>query len=153
MKYKYDCNQFKRNRLNQLKKPEQVIVKAMKEIPYEKVGFTELLNDITNAKIYFLVYNAKPYIDIDFLVRKLELTKEQIFNLIDEDNILADSYTYREGRHYYLGIDDALLLVKESNLTNKQKHRDGLQYVFDTALEKYAKSVEFKIACKKLKLK
>ena len=72
---------------------------------------------------------------------------------MDEDNILADSYTYREGRHYYLGIEDALLLVKESKVKDKQKHRDGLQYVFDTALEKYHKSVEYKVECKKLKIK
>ena len=68
------------------------------------------------------------------------------------DNILVDSYTYRQGIHYYLSIEDALLLVKESTVTNKQKHIDGLQYVFNKALEKYAKSIEFKIACKKFKL-
>ena len=139
--------------LNQIKKTEQVIFKAMNEIPADKIAITELTNDITNAKIYFLIHEGKANIDIDFLVRKLEVTKEQIFSLVDEDNILADSYTYREGRHYYLGIDDALLLVKESKVTNKQKHVNGMQYVFDSALEKYHKAVEYNIACKKLKIK
>ena len=139
--------------LNQIKKTEQVIFKAMNEIPKDKIAITELTNDITSAKIYFLIHEAKPFIDVSFLVRKLELTKEQIFNLVNEDNILADSYTYREGRNYYLGIDDALLLVKESKVKDKDKHRDGLQYVFDTALEKYRKSIEYNVACKKLKIK
>ena len=141
--------------LNQIKKTEQVIFKAMQEIPYEKVGFTYLVNEINDNKIYFLIHEGKPYIDISFLARKLEFTKEKIFSLVNEDNILADSYTYREGRNYYLAIEDALLLVKESKATDtdKEKHVNGLTYVFDTALEKYAKSVEYNIACKKLKLK
>ena len=139
--------------LNQIKKTEQVIFKAMQEIPYEKVGFTELTNDITNAKIYFLIHEGKANIDITFLVRKLELSKEQIFNLVDEDNILADSYTYREGRNYYLQMEDALLLVKESKVKDKDKHVNGLEYVFNSALEKHRKSVEYNIACKKLKIK
>lgn len=135
--------------LNSLKKNEQVIFKAMQEIPKDNVGFTELTNSITNAKVYFLIYNAKPYIDIDFLARKLELTKEQIFSLIDENAFLVDSYTYRSGIHYYLSINDAFLLVKESPVKNKDKHLNGLQYVFNTALEKHRKSIEFKITCKK----
>ena len=139
--------------LNQIKKTEQVIFKAMQEIPADKIAITELTNDITNAKIYFLIHEGKANIDITFLVRKLELSKEQIFNLVNEDNILADSYTYREGRNYYLQMEDALLLVKESKVKDKDKHVNGLQYVFDTALEKHRKSVEFNVACKKLKIK
>ena len=140
--------------LNQIKKTEQVIFKAMSEIEADKVGFTYLVNEINDNKIYFLIHEERPYINIDFLVRKLELTKEQIFSLVPEDNILADSYTYREGRNYYLQMDDVLLLVKESKVKDdKEKHVNGLTYVFDTALEKYWKSVEYNIACKKLKLK
>ena len=139
--------------LNQIKKTEQVIFKAMSEIEADKVGFTYLVNEINDNKIYFLIHEGKPYIDISFLLRKLEFTKEKIFSLVDEDNILADSYTYREGRNYYLGIEDVEVLVKESKVKDKQKHRDGLQYVFDTALEKYHKSVEYKVECKKLKIK
>lgn len=139
--------------LNQIKKTEQVIFKAMQEIPYEKVGFTYLLNEINDNKIYFLIHEERPYVDVTFLVRKLELTKEQIFSLVNEDNILADSYTYRQGRNYYLQMDDVLLLVKESKVTDKDKHVNGLTYVFDTALEKYRKSVEYNIAYKNLKLK
>ena len=125
----------------------------MQEIPYEKVGFTYLLNEINDNKIYFLIHEERPYVDVTFLVRKLELTKEQIFSLVNEDNILADSYTYRQGRNYYLQMDDVLLLVKESKVTDKDKHVNGLTYVFDTALEKYRKSVEYNIACKKLKVR
>ena len=139
--------------LNQIKKTEQVIFKAMSEIEADKVGFTYLVNEINDNKIYFLIHEGKPYIDISFLLRKLEFTKEKIFSLVDEDNILADSYTYREGRNYYLGIEDVEVLVKESKVKDKQKHRDGLQYVFDTALEKYHKSVEYNVACKKLKVR
>ena len=139
--------------LNQIKKTEQVIFKAMNEIPKDKIAITELTNDITNAKIYLLIHEGKPYIDINFLVRKLEFSKEKIFNVIDEDSFLCDSYTYRTGRNYYLAMEDALLLVKESAVKDKDKHRNGLQYVFDTALEKYRKSVEYNIACKKLKIK
>ena len=142
-----------RYNLNQIKKTEQVIFKAMQEITYEKVGFTYLVNEINDNKIYFLIHEERPYIDVSFLARKLEFTKEKIFSLVNEDNILADSYTYREGRHYYLGIEDALLLVKESKVKDKEKHENGLQYVFDTALEKHRKSVEYNIACKKLKIK
>ena len=139
--------------LDSIKKTEQVIFKAMNEIPKDNVGFTKLVNSITNAKVYFLIYKGKAYIDIDFLARKLELTKSQIFSMINEDNILVDSYTYRQGIHYYLSIEDALILVKESTVKNKDRHMNGLQYVFNKALEKYATSVEFKIACKKLKVK
>ena len=139
--------------LNQIKKTEQVIFKAMQEIPADKIAITELTNDITNDKIYFLIHEGKAYINIPFLVRKLELSKEQIFNLVNEDNILADSYTYREGRNYYLQMEDALLLVKESKVKDKDKHVNGLEYVFNSALEKHRKSVEFNVACKKLKLK
>ena len=144
-----------RYNLNQIKKTEQVIFRAMQEITYEKVGFTYLVNDINdnNNKIYFLIHEERPYIDVSFLARKLEFTKEKIFSLVNEDNILADSYTYREGRNYYLSIEDVEVLVKESKVKDKQKHRDGLQYVFDTALEKYHKSVEYKVECKKLKIK
>lgn len=137
--------------LNSIKKTEQVIFRADSEIPTDNIGFTQLVNSITNAKVYFLIYNAKAYVDIDFIARKLQLSKSQIFSMIDEDNILVDSYTYRTGVHYYLSIEDALILVKESAVTNKQKHTNGLQYVFNKALEKYAKSVEYKIACEKLK--
>ena len=139
--------------LNQIKKTEQVIFKAMQEIPADKIAITELTNDITNDKIYFLIHEGKAYINIPFLVRKLELSKEQIFNLVNEDNILADSYTYREGRNYYLQLEDALLLVKESKVKDKDKHVNGLEYVFNSALEKHRKSVEFNVACKKLKIK
>ena len=139
--------------LNQIKKTEQVIFKAMQEIPADKIAITELTNDITNDKIYFLIHEGKAYINIPFLVRKLELSKEQIFNLVNEDNILADSYTYREGRNYYLQMEDALLLVKESKVKDKDKHVNGLEYVFNSALEKHRKSVEFNVACKKLKIK
>ena len=139
--------------LNSIKKNEQVIFKAMQEIPKDNIGFAQLVNSITNAKVYFLIHEAKAYIDIDFLLRKLQLTKSQIFSMIDEDNILVDSYTYREGIHYYVQIEDALLLVEESNVKNKDKHTIGLQYVFNKALDKYAKSIEYKIACKKLKIK
>ena len=139
--------------LNSIKKNEQVIFKAMQEIPKDNIGFAQLVNSITNAKVYFLIHEAKAYIDIDFLLRKLQLTKSQIFSMIDEDNILVDSYTYREGIHYYLSIDDALILVQHSTVKNKDKHTNGLQYVFNKALEKYAKTVDFKIACKKLKIK
>ena len=139
--------------LNQIKKTEQVIFKAMQEIPADKIAITELTNDITNDKIYFLIHEGKANIDITFLVRKLELSKEQIFNLVNEDNILADSYTYREGRNYYLQMEDALLLVKESKVKDKDKHVNGLEYVFNSALEKHRKSVEFNVACKKLKIK
>ena len=137
--------------LNSIKKTEQVIFRADSEIPTDNIGFTQLVNSITNAKVYFLIYEAKAYVDIDFIARKLQLSKSQIFSIIDEDNILVDSYTYRTGVHYYLSIEDALILVKESAVTNKQKHTNGLQYVFNKALEKYAKSVEYKIACEKLK--
>ena len=139
--------------LNQIKKTEQVIFKAMQEIPADKIAITELTNDITNDKIYFLIHEGKAYINIPFLVRKLELSKEQIFNLVNEDNILADSYTYREGRNYYLQMEDALLLVKESKVKDKDKHVNGLEYVFNSALEKHRKSVEYNVACKKLKIK
>ena len=137
--------------LNSIKKNEQVIFKADSEIPTDNIGFTQLVNSITNAKVYFLIYEAKAYVDIDFIARKLQLSKSQIFSMIDEDNILVDSYTYRDGIHYYLSIEDALILVKDSAVTNKQKHTNGLQYVFNKALEKYAKTVDFKIACEKLK--
>ena len=139
--------------LNSIKKNEQVIFKAMQEIPKDNIGFAQLVNSITNAKVYFLIHEAKAYIDIDFLLRKLQLTKSQIFSMIDEDNILVDSYTYREGIHYYLSIDDALILVQHSTVKNKDKHTNGLQYVFNKALDKYARSIEYKIACKKLKIK
>ena len=137
--------------LNSIKKNEQVIFKADSEISADNIGFTQLVNSITNAKVYFLIYEAKAYVDIDFIARKLQLSKSQIFSMIDEDNILVDSYTYREGVHYYLSIEDALILVKDSAVTNKDKHTNGLQYVFNKALEKYAKTVDFKIACEKLK--
>ena len=153
LKIKMGRIDFMKYNLNQIKKTEQVIFKALEEIPHEKVGITELTNDITNTKIYFLIYKEKAYINIDFLVRKLEVTKEKIFSLINEDNILVDSYTYRSGIHYYLTINDAFLLVKESAVKDKDKHLNGLQYVFNTALEKYRKSVEFKVECKKLKIK
>lgn len=139
--------------LNSIKKADRVIFKAFKEIPKENIGFTQLTNTITDSRVYFLIYKCKAYIDIDFLLRKLELSKSQIFSLIDENSFLVDSYTYRSGIHYYLSIEDALILVEESKVTNKQKHIDGLQYVFNKALDKYAKSVEYKIACKKLKIK
>ena len=139
--------------LNSIKKTEQVIFKAMQEIPKDNVGFTKLVNTITNNETYFLIYNATPYADIEFISRKLAMTKEQIFYLVNEDNILVDSYTYRQGIHYYLSIEDVLLLVKESNVKDKQKHVIGMQYVFNKALEKHKKYIEFNIACKKLKLK
>ena len=138
--------------LNSIKKNEQVIFKAFKEISADNIGITQLTNTITDSKVYFLIYKGKAYIDIDFLAIKLELSKSQIFSIIDEDNILVDSYTYRTGIHYYLSIEDALLLVKESPVKNKDKHANGIQFVFNKALDKYAKSVEYKIACKKLKL-
>ena len=139
--------------LNSIKKTEQVIFRADSEIKKDSIGFTELTNTITNAKVYFLIYKGKAYIDTDFLARKLQLSKSQIFSLIDEDNILVDSYTYRQGIHYYVQIEDALLLVQQSNVKNKDKHTIGLQYVFNKALDKYARSIEYKIACKKLKIK
>lgn len=140
--------------LNSIKKTnEQVIFKADSEISADKVGFTELTNTITNAKVYFLIYNAKAYMDIDFLAIKLELTKSEIFSLIDENSFLVDSYTYRQGIHYYLSIEDALLLVKESERKNKDKHVSGLTFVFNKALDKYARTIEYKIACQKLKIK
>ena len=138
--------------LDSIKKADIVIFKAFKEIPYESIGFTKLVNTITDARVYFLIYKGKAYIDIDFLARKLELTKSQIFSMIDEDNILVDSYTYRQGIHYYLTIEDALLLVQQSTVKDKNKHVNGLQYVFNKALEKYAKSIEYKLTCKKLKI-
>ena len=139
--------------LNSIKKTEQVIFKAMQEISKDKVGITKLVNSITNATTYFLIYNAKSYVDIEFISRKLQLTKEKIFSMIDEDNILVDSYTYRSGIHYYLTIEDVLLLVQDSPVKNKDKHVIGMQYVFNKALEKHKKSIEYKIACQKLKLK
>ena len=129
--------------LKQLKKEDQVIFKAFKEIPKYNVSFIKLTNRITDSKVYFLIHNAKTYeayIDIEFLARKLELTKSQIFSLIDENSFLVDSYCYREGIHYYLSIDDALILVKESKVTNKDKHRNGLQRLFNAVLEQHAKS-------------
>ena len=53
--------------LNQIKKTEQVIFKAMQEIPADKIAITELTNDITNDKIYFLIHEGKANIDITFL--------------------------------------------------------------------------------------
>ena len=129
--------------LNNLKKAEQVIFKAFKEIPKYKVSFIKLTNRITDSKVYFLIHNAKAYeayINIEFLARKLELTKEQIFNLIDENSFLVDSYCYREGIHYYLSIEDALILVEESPVKNKDKHVNGLQHLFNAVLEQHAKS-------------
>ena len=127
--------------LKQIKKADQVIFKAFKEIPKYKVSFIKLTNRITDSKVYFLIYNdAKAYIDIDFLARKLELSKSQIFSLINENAFLVDSYCYREGIHYYLSIEDAFLLVQEAPVKNKDKHMNGLQYLFNAVLERHAKS-------------
>ena len=108
--------------LNSIKKNEQVIFKADSEITKDTIGFTQLTNTITDSKVYFLIYEATAYVDIEFLIKKLELTKSQIFSLIDENSFLVDSYCYRTGIHYYVQIEDALLLVKESERKNKDKH-------------------------------
>ena len=42
--------------LNQIKKTEQVIFRAMQEIEADKVGFTYLVNEINDNKIYFLIH-------------------------------------------------------------------------------------------------
>ena len=76
--------------LSQIKKTEQVIFKGMQDIPKDKVGITKLVNDITDTSIYFMIYNAKAYVDTDFLARKLELSKSQIFSMTSKsiENIL-----------------------------------------------------------------
>ena len=128
--------------LKQLKKNDQVIFRAFKEIPKYKVSFIKLTNRITDSKVYFLIHNAKAYeayVDIEFLARKLELTKSQIFSIIDENAFMIDSYCYREGIHYYLSIEDALILVQESPVKNKDKYMKGLQYLFNAVLERHAK--------------
>lgn len=122
---------------------EQAIFKAFKEIPKDKVSFIKLTGRITGSKVYFLIHNAKTYeayVDIDFLSKRLQLTKSQIFKLIDENNILIDSNAYRSGIHYYLSIDDVEFLVNESAVTNKDKHVNGLQHLFNAVLEQHAKS-------------
>ena len=139
--------------IHAIKKSEVVVFQGERDVT-DAVGITELINDINDNRVPILILDGRPYIHVDFIKRKLNYeTKKSMFALIDNDKILVDCHKFSNDIRYFLGMEEVEILIENSLEKDKTKHRDGLEYIATVGLEKHRKSVEFNVACKKLKIK